>query len=135
MKEGRVSILIIEDSPTDITIIKRQLAKCDYDIDFATSGEEVLKSLREKNYDMVVTDYSLPRMSGLDVLDRMRTEGHNIPAVLMTGAGSERLAVEAMKNGAGDCLIKSMDPSWLEVFPSVIDSAAPASSKDGVRSG
>jgi CheY-like chemotaxis protein len=55
MNEGRVNILIIEDNPVDISIITRQLAKYDFDIDFATSGEEALKRLREKNYDMVVT--------------------------------------------------------------------------------
>ncbi|HED01074.1 MAG TPA: hybrid sensor histidine kinase/response regulator [Proteobacteria bacterium] len=122
MKEGRVSILIIEDSPTDITIITRQLAKYGFDLDFATSGEDALKSLQEKKYDMVVTDYSMPGMTGLDVLDRMKKEGYDMPTVIMTGAGSERLAVEAMKKGACDYLIKSTDPGWLEVFPSVIQS-------------
>lgn len=120
MNAGRVHILIVEDNPADITIIGRQLAKYDYDIDFATSGEDALRSLREKRYDMVVTDYSMPGMTGLDVLDKMKEAGYDMPAVIMTGAGSERLAVEAMKRGAGDYLIKSVDPSWLEVFPSVV---------------
>ncbi len=52
MNEERVSILIVEDSPIDIGIIRRQLAKYDYELDFAASGEEAFEKLREKNYDM-----------------------------------------------------------------------------------
>ncbi len=123
MNEERANILIIEDNPNDISIMKRQLAKYHLDMDFATSGEEGLEKLKGKRYDIVVADYAMPGMTGLDVLDRMKQDGYDIPLVMVTGAGSPKIAVEAMKKGAYDYLVKSLDPGWLEVFPSVIQNS------------
>jgi two-component system cell cycle sensor histidine kinase/response regulator CckA len=120
MKEERVNILIIEDNPDDISIMKRQLAKYHLHMDFATSGEEGLEKLKGKSYDIVVADYAMPGMTGLDVLDKMKQDGYDIPLVMVTSAGSPKIAVEAMKKGAYDYLVKSLDPGWLEMFPSVI---------------
>lgn len=123
MEEEKIKILIIEDNPDDISIMQRELAKYHFDMDFVTSGKEGLRSLKEKRYDVVVADYAMPGITGLDVLDRMQKEDYDTPLVIMTGSGSEGIAVEAMKKGAYDYLVKSLDPGWLEVFPSVIQNS------------
>lgn len=99
MEGEKVKILVIEDNPEDIALMQRELSRHHFDIDFAISGEEGLRSLKEKGYDVVVADYAMPEMTGLDVLDRMKKENYDIPLVIMTGSGSERIAVEAMKKG------------------------------------
>ncbi len=116
---GNIRILVIEDNPDDIAMMQRKVTS-HFDIDFVTSGEEGLKSLKEKKYDIVVTDYAMPKMTGLDVLDRIKNEGYDIPLIIMSGVGNEWIAVEAMKKGACDYIVKSICPDWLEVFPSVI---------------
>ncbi len=116
---GNIRILVIEDNPDDIAMMQRKLT-AHFDIDFATSGEEALKSLKEKKYDIVVTDYAMPKMTGLDVLDRIKNEGYDIPLIIMSGVGNEWIAVEAMKKGACDYIVKAICPDWLEVFPSII---------------
>ncbi|HIC91367.1 MAG TPA: diguanylate cyclase [Syntrophaceae bacterium] len=123
MEGEKVKILVIEDNPEDIALMQRELSRHHFDIDFAISGEEGLRSLKEKGYDVVVADYAMPEMTGLDVLDRMKKENYDIPLVIMTGSGSERIAVEAMKKGAYDYLVKSFDSGWLEIFPSIIQNS------------
>lgn len=74
----------------------------------AESGKEALEILRSGRafFDVIFLDYFMPEMSGLDVLRSMNEEGIRIPVVVLTGAGNETVAVEAMKLGAYDYLRK-----------------------------
>lgn len=115
----RTRILYIEDDVVTAARVQIQLSLYDYVVDLAMDGKEGLAKLEKNLYDIVVVDYHLPGMNGLQILQHV-VEGPKIPGIMVTGAGNERIAVEAMKLGAGDYLIKDIDNTYLELLPEVI---------------
>jgi signal transduction histidine kinase len=81
-------------------------------------GPACLEALTRQAYTIVLLDYSLPRLSGLEVLAEIRRRGEAVPVVMVTGQGDERVAVEAMCAGAADYVIKSS--GYLTTLPTVI---------------
>jgi CheY-like chemotaxis protein len=75
-------------------------------VEAVSSGAEALAAMRGQSFDVIVLDYEMPGMSGLNVLQWMLEEKCEIPAIVLTGAGSEHVAAEAMKLGAYDYLVK-----------------------------
>ena len=100
------AILIVEDEAILAKNIATYLTRHGYAAVIAGSGEEVLQRLDELRPDVVLADYALPGINGVEVLRRVKAFDVGIPFVLMTGHGSEKVAVEAMKAGANDYLIK-----------------------------
>ena len=105
-----VKILIIEDSAEDRAVYRRYLSKqtqFDYQIIEAETAEEGLAELETLSPDLILLDYLLPDTNGLEFLIELQSLKTKIPPVVMlTGEGNEAIAVEAMKNGVKDYLIK-----------------------------
>ena len=108
-------ILIIEDELTLAKNIAIYLTRSGYEASVASTGEDGLAQLEAFRPEAVVLDYALPGISGLDVLKRIKAFDAGIPVILMTGHGSERIAVEAMRAGACDYLIKPLVLSELKL--------------------
>jgi len=79
----------------------------DYVVESCGSGETAMELLQNNEYDVVLLDHKLPEMSGLEVLRRMHEKNIDIPAIMITGFGSEELAVDTMKLGAYDYISKA----------------------------
>jgi len=101
-----ISILFVEDSADDYEIIKHLAGKIGENIfmERASTGTEALKKLMGRDYDMILLDYRLPDMDGLEFMQK--TEGLDIPILFLTGMGNEKVAVEAVKRGACDYIRK-----------------------------
>ncbi len=100
-------ILVIDDSREIVKhLTERVLPNFGYATLHASDGKSGLALIREKKPDLVMLDYNLPEMTGIDVLREMAQSGLNTPVVLMTGYGSELSAIEAFRLGAKDYLIK-----------------------------
>ncbi len=100
-------VLLVEDSDPDAAIVSRSLRSANVGkTEVVTTGQEALDRLARQAFDAVLLDYSLPDMSGLDVLRRLQEQGSEVPVIVVTGAGDQWVAVEAMKLGAGDYLVK-----------------------------
>jgi signal transduction histidine kinase len=98
-------LLVIEDSAADQSIYRRTLR--DFELEFADSGEEGLDRLARERFDLVVLDFQLPRMNGDQVLSQIRSALRlDLPVVIVTGGGSESVAVELLKRGASDYVAK-----------------------------
>ncbi|RLB78621.1 MAG: sigma-54-dependent Fis family transcriptional regulator, partial [Deltaproteobacteria bacterium] len=82
-------------------------------VDKAASGEEALKLLENTRYDILLLDIKMDGMSGLEVLKRVRESDPDVAVVMITAYGSVSTAIEAMKNGAYDYLMKPFDPNEL----------------------
>ena len=97
-------ILIVEDEEKLRRVLELQLMSAGFDVDKAATAEEGLKLADRAN--MVLSDLRLPRMSGLEFLAEVRKHNPQTPVVMMTAYGSVETAVEAMKSGASDFLLK-----------------------------
>jgi signal transduction histidine kinase len=101
-------ILIVDDSPEDRELYRRMLSQDSenqYRFLEAEMGEEGLEIELAENPDCLLLDYRLPDVDGLEFLTRLR-ERRRVPVIVLTGQGSESVAVEAMKGGAQDYLLK-----------------------------
>lgn len=104
-------ILHIEDNPDDAEIIGRFFAKSEekFKITSARTGLEALEKMTKQYYDAILLDYKLPRMDGLEVLEDMRKRNIYTPVIMLTGAEDVRVAVDAMRLGASDYIVKSLE--------------------------
>jgi DNA-binding NtrC family response regulator len=109
-------VLIVEDEKAIQLALRGLLRRDGYDVDLADSGEDALRMLGEKPYDLVITDLALGRgISGMDVLRASKEARAETAVVMITAHGSEKVAVEAMKQGAEDYVPKPFDNEELRV--------------------
>lgn len=120
MDAGQSRILIVDDEQNILALFRRILERKGYDVHCAATGEEALQKLETELFDVVVTDLKMPGMSGLDLLSRGRALNPTMPFIMLTAFGTVHSAVEAMKEGAYDYLIKPIDT---EEFKLVIEKA------------
>jgi len=102
-------ILYIEDNSADVVIMKKVLDDIfpqGYDLINTPVGSSGLTKLKNEYYDFVILDYKLPRMTGLEILNEMKNNDIDIPAIVVTGQGDDETAVKALKMGAYDYLVK-----------------------------
>ncbi|MBN2373546.1 response regulator [bacterium] len=112
MLEGDFKFLLVEDETVHAKLTIRELEKIynSISIRHIENGEECIDSLKkDSNYDVVILDYSLPKLNGLEVMKQIKSMGLMMPVILVTGHGDEKVAVEAMKLGACDYVIKTED--------------------------
>jgi len=101
-------VLHVEDSPQDAQLCSRQLERAGYKpvVDVVASAEEFEKALDENSYDVILSDYNLPEWSGMAALELLQRDGRDIPFILVTGTVGEEMAVEFIKRGATDYVLK-----------------------------
>ncbi|MEA5450678.1 ATP-binding protein [Leptolyngbya sp. CCNP1308] len=104
-----LEILLVDDDAVDRMAICRALDRADLPVNVTevTSAEQAIANLSSRTYDCVFLDYRLPEQDGLSLIQQWRTEGVTIPLVVLTGQGDEQIAVDLMKAGASDYLIKT----------------------------
>ncbi len=100
-------VLMIEDNPSDSDIVRRALEDAGIaTVETAQTAEQGIRMLSQGEWDLVLVDYRLPGASGLDALDRIRQIDPVVPTIVLTGAGDEQLAAEAIRRGADEYLSK-----------------------------
>lgn len=123
MNTRPVRILYMEDDPGLARLMQKRLSPLGYDISIARDGQQGLEMAATGDYDLLAIDYELPVYDGLQVLARLAAQGPLPPCIIITGTGSEELAVEALKIGACDYLVKDLDIRYLNLLPAVIERA------------
>ena len=103
------TLLVVDDEPTVLHIFGRVFRSEDLVLRTASSGAEALQVLSESAVDAVVLDIVLPDASGLDVFQQIRAKDSRLPVVFMTAGGTSDTAIEAMKLGAFEYLLKPLD--------------------------
>ena len=106
MKSEKASILIVEDEPKMRRLLELQLAEEGFQARIAADAETGLRMLGKEPFDVVVTDLKLPGMSGLEFLQAVKRVNADLPVVIMTAFGTVESAVDAMKAGASDYVLK-----------------------------
>lgn len=120
MSQEAIHVLLVEDNPDHAELIQRVLKRQPSvaSVTAVTRGAEGLEMLSQNSYSVVLLDYSLPGMNGLMVLKEIRRGGYELPVVMVTSQGVERVAVEAMQEGASDYLIKAA--GYLTTLPTML---------------
>lgn len=108
---SRARILVVDDLPTNRLMLKAALSADDYDMVEAADGEEALAVLAEGAFDLVILDYRMPGLSGVDVLAAIR-ERHReteLPVMMVSGEDDDTAAEDFINGGANDFVRKPFD--------------------------
>lgn len=119
---GKIRLLLVEDDAVDRMAFERMVGRRDlgYDLSLAKSLAHARELLDTKGpFDIVLTDYYLGDGCGLELIEHLM----DTPLVVITGAGDEAIAIEAMRAGAYDYLVKDNHQRYLELVPVTVDSA------------
>ena len=106
-------ILIVDDEPFNLDLLEQELADRGYSSERAGNGAEALAKFESFHPDLILLDYQMPDMNGIDVLKELRNRGHETPIVMVTAYGSIERAVQAMREGAYDFIPKPFEPDHL----------------------
>lgn len=103
------NILIIDDEKAIRKTLSEILSYEGYKIEEASDGEEGFRKFREKTFDVVLCDIKMPRLDGIEFLDKVKELNPDIPVIMISGHGTIETAVEAVKKGAYDYIAKPPD--------------------------
>ncbi|MBE0500137.1 MAG: sigma-54-dependent Fis family transcriptional regulator [Desulfuromonadales bacterium] len=106
VKQNNYRILVVDDEVSMRDVLSIMLHREGYHVDAAADGAQAVKQLQENRYDLVISDVQMPRMDGLQLLQHLRERSPDTVVIMITAFSSTEQAVEAMKQGAYDYIIK-----------------------------
>jgi signal transduction histidine kinase len=104
----QLRVLLVEDNPADVELVLLALRKDGFEVsaNVVQSAEEFTSRIQATSYDLILADYNLPQWKGMDALDILCREGLDVPLIVVTGYLGEEKAVDCIKQGAADCVLK-----------------------------
>jgi len=111
---AQIQVLHVEDSVGDLELTRLFLKRKGYNnfkITPVLSAERALEMLERENFDVILSDYKMPGMNGLEFLEELRKKGNDIPFIIFTGKGEEKVAMEALNKGANRYINKDGSPA------------------------
>jgi DNA-binding NtrC family response regulator len=109
----KARILLIEDDPSTGAAVEKVLVAEGFAVELVRRGEEALARAARNQFDLVITDFKLPGISGLQLIEQLHQSAPRLPIILMTAHGTTEIAIEATKLGALEYLTKPVDPDEL----------------------
>ena len=110
MTACRISrILIVDDDPGHLTTLKTIIRSWGYVVETADDGDKAVERVTTDPFDLVLMDVRMTRMGGIEALEQIKSYNPSIPVIIMTAYSSVESAVDALKAGAYDYLIKPLD--------------------------
>src|SRR3989337_2366329 len=106
-------ILVTDDEELFLSQLEHTLSSAYYNVILARNGADALSKIASENVDLVISDFKMPVMDGLELLHHIRERYYHIPVIIMTAYGTIDLAVSTMKEGATDFLIKPFSAEHL----------------------
>jgi PAS domain S-box-containing protein len=114
-------ILVMDDDIAHARLAQRVLEPAGYAVDIAQDGDQGLAMFQAGAYDVLIVDHQMPGKDGLEVLHTLIAWRDLSPMVMVTGHGDEAVAVEALKLGVGDYIVKDVAGNYLALLPTVIE--------------
>jgi two-component system phosphate regulon response regulator PhoB len=131
-------VLVVEDEDALSTLLQYNLEKEGYDVTVAGDGEEALLLVDERLPDLVVLDWMLPKVSGIEVCRRLRSrpETRNVPIIILTARGEETDRIRGLDTGADDYVVKPFSMTELNArLRAVLRRIRPGLAEDRIRHG
>jgi signal transduction histidine kinase len=116
-------ILYVEDDAALARLLQKRMDRAGLQVDTVETAERALEILKDRPYDLLLVDYNLPGMSGLELLERLGGMADSPPAVILTVGGDERIALEALERGAADYAVKDVNQTYLDLLPAIMQAA------------
>jgi two-component system response regulator AtoC len=113
--EKQKTILAVDDEPNMLRLLEISLKQAGYKPVLARDGKEALQVVKNQTIDLVVSDLHMPIMNGLDLLKNIRLDNEALPFIMVTAQGEIKTAVDAMKLGASDYILRPFDLETLEI--------------------
>jgi len=107
------SVLVVDDEKTVCNSCKKILTREGYNVEVAMSGEEALSKVKGNDFDVLVTDWKMPQLDGMEVAKRIKKENPNIAVVMITGYPSVETSIQALRSGISDYVPKPFTPTEL----------------------
>jgi signal transduction histidine kinase len=118
---GPATIFVVDDDRGLLRLIEKALKRAHFETATAESGHDAIRWLMENRPDLMLLDLKLQDIEGKELINHLSDTNHSVPFVIITGQGDERVAVEMMKRGALDYIVK--DANFLEFLPQVVQRA------------
>lgn len=115
-----MKILCVDDDAGLLYLVRAALEGFQYTVITSQDAEEALELLRSNAFDVMLLDQEMPKLSGLEMLKQVQQWDNIPPIIMVTGAGNEIVAVEAIRLGASDYIVKDVNLVYLKILPSVI---------------
>lgn len=116
-------ILYIEDDEGLARLLQKRMQRQRFTVEIAASAEAGLARLKQQAFDLVLLDYHLPGMNGVELLDVLATMTDVPPVIMLTTSGDERVAVSALEKGAADYAVKDTGQNYFDLLPAVMQAA------------
>jgi len=113
------TVLILEDEPGVALLQRRRLERAGYLVESTGTPDEALQILRQRDIALIVLDYNLPGINGLEFYEQLKAAGRDIPVVIVTGFGREATIIQALRAGVRDFVTKSME--YLDYLPEAVE--------------
>ena len=127
-------ILIVDDEKTIRWSLGEALRNIDYEVAEAENGKNALKVFQDDPFDLVILDLKLPDIDGIQVLKKLKETDSEVPVIMMTAYGEIETAVEAIKNGAYDFILKPFQLEKMKVsIANALESSSLKQQLDGIR--
>lgn len=121
MSHKGIRILYLDDDRAMARLAQKRLNRAGYDVEIAHDGDEALSIYQNGAFDLLALDYRMPGYDGLEVIRKLAEQEKHPPIIMVTGSGNEGVAVEALKMGASDYIVKDVDGGYLDLLPTVIE--------------
>ena len=116
-------ILYIEDDQGLARLLQRRLERQRFEVDVAFNGKDGLEQLKRSSYDLILLDYNLPDVNGIEVLKQLMPPIQYPPVIILTTSGDERVALQALEMGAADYAVKDTGQFYFDLLPAIMQAA------------
>ena len=107
------NVLVVDDEKTVCNSCKKILTQEGYNVDTALSGEEALNKVKGNGFDVVIADWKMPEIDGMEVIRRIKRDNPNVIVIMITGYPSVESSIKAIRSGVSDYVAKPFTPEEL----------------------
>ena len=109
-----MKVLVVDDSMVMRKVLVGALSRAQItDVDQAGDGVEAVKAVEQAQYDLVLMDWNMPNMLGIDAIKAIRAAGHTMPIIMVTTEAEKSRVIDALKAGATNYVIKPFEPATI----------------------